>query len=135
MAPSLERIAADEPEEVDASELGSPRPLESNSDIADELRDLVRLAHDSYLPPSRGEPCLSRRLINNRSRTIDADVDVRVLKYTKVQRILANPVTQRRVISLGDNDAEAVLDLLQEVRICESDVCVRHLTVMSEAVA
>jgi hypothetical protein len=132
MASSSERIATNEP---GASEVGSPRSLESNSDIADDLRDLVRLAHDSYLPPSRGEPCLCRRLINNRLKTIDIDEDVRVSKYAKVQHILANPVAQRRVINLGDNDAEAVLDLLQEVRIFESDASVRHMTVMSGTVA
>jgi hypothetical protein len=45
----------------------------------------------------------------------------RDLLYQKLQHILAVPLAWGHVISLGRNDAGAVLDLLQEVSVCASD--------------
>jgi hypothetical protein len=149
MESSFSRIADEQLEGI-PEPLG---PLEIDSNIADELNDLVRGAHEQNTLSSRGEPWtlvfsiwskhdgeLILRTIaaptNLRppgyewSRTKTADLPsstlrsailVRELLYEKLQRILAVPSAWGHVVSLGSNDAGAVLDLLQEVSNCASE--------------
>jgi hypothetical protein len=129
-------------------------PLEIDNDIADELNDLVRGAHEQNALSSRGEPRTLVVIISSKHdgelilRTIAARTDSQPPKYKwlrrktadlpsstllsailvrnellyeKLQRILAVPSAWGHVVSLGSNDAGAVLDLLQEVSDCASE--------------
>jgi hypothetical protein len=56
MSSSFERIASETLEEVCAPKPSLLKPNDIDGNIAGDQRDLVRLAREHYLTPSRGEP-------------------------------------------------------------------------------